>query len=125
MNITNYEDLKAYAQAAAALIGCEVEDLLAFRFDQEDEQFIALAPSGQKHRFEIDQLEATIAHTKCPRGMAPTIGPETVTQMIERHAREDRIEEEIATEEIWPTTPADPAPSPPSTPAPRRKAKTK
>ncbi len=84
MNITNYDrghevspwdDLRAaaYAAAAAELLDCQPEDLLNFRFDREANQFIAIAPSGQKHRFEIDQLEAAIA--KHPPGMAPLPPP--------------------------------------------------
>ncbi len=50
-----------YQLAAARLIGCNPEDLLAFRWSDDDQEFIAIAPSGQKRRFTRDQLEAQLA----------------------------------------------------------------
>ena len=61
MNITTYEGLAAYAAAAARLLKCNVEDLLAFRWSADDQQFIVLAPTGAKHRFDVDQLEAAMS----------------------------------------------------------------
>ena len=45
-----------YKLAAAHLLNCEPDDLLKFRWSEEEQQYIVLAPSGAKHRFDRDQL---------------------------------------------------------------------
>jgi hypothetical protein len=50
-----------YQRAIAQHLGCEAEDLLAFRWDEEDHEFVVLAPDGSKHRYDFEQLAALLA----------------------------------------------------------------
>jgi len=133
MNLASYEDLKAYAAAAARLLDCNAEDLLAFRWAAEEQQFIAIAPSGAKHRFELEQLEAATPALALARKRGASVAPapthpETIAEMAARHTLEDQIEEQIAADEAWPTEPPAPpadqaAKRPPVQPHRRRKTK--
>ncbi len=51
----------AYREAAARLLKCQPDDLLTFRWSQDEKQFIVIAPTGQKFRFSAAELEAAIA----------------------------------------------------------------
>ncbi len=55
------DPLTPYRAAAAKLLKCNPEDLLAFRWAEDELQYIAIAPSGQKFRYDANQLEAAMA----------------------------------------------------------------
>ena len=59
-------DTDAYREAAARLLKCQPDDLLAFRWSDEERQFIVLAPTGLKLRYELADLEAALAPTPNP-----------------------------------------------------------
>ena len=59
-------DTDAYREAAARLLKCQPDDLLAFRWSDEEQQFIVLAPTGQKFRYELADLEAALAPPDSP-----------------------------------------------------------
>jgi hypothetical protein len=62
---------RAHMEAAAALLGCLADDLLTFRWAEDEQQFIVVAPSGQKHRFELELLEAALQPAPAPAAPNP------------------------------------------------------
>ncbi len=119
------DNLAGYAAAAAKLLNCAVEDLLSYRWSNEEQLFIAIAPSGQKHRFEVEALEAAMAP---PRQAEPVEAPPATDSPLPSGSRSSQGEgadpAAIVDQLIEPPTPEPPKP-PRQRPAYRRKAKAK